>query len=134
VNQRQGNFTRLFELATVYSMRIKRSPRTGRASDDRTREGRLHEAKDRGVDGPASVSGAAVTSGVQVAALPGRGADLYLNGTLWGWLGELDHSVTDAVDLKDAVTARSWTSGCSCATPSWFPPSSVGQFPRSIAT
>jgi phenylalanyl-tRNA synthetase beta chain len=41
----------------------------------------------------------------QVAAFaPGRGADLYLNGTLWGWLGEFDRSVTDAIDLKDAVT------------------------------
>jgi phenylalanyl-tRNA synthetase beta chain len=35
---------------------------------------------------------------------PGRGADVYLNGTLWGWLGELDRSVTDAIDLKDALT------------------------------
>jgi phenylalanyl-tRNA synthetase beta chain len=34
----------------------------------------------------------------------GRGADVYLNGTLWGWLGELDRSVTEGVDLKDAVT------------------------------
>jgi phenylalanyl-tRNA synthetase beta chain len=34
---------------------------------------------------------------------PGRGADVYLNGTQWGWLGELDRSVTDAIDLKDAV-------------------------------
>ncbi|HEV8003055.1 MAG TPA: phenylalanine--tRNA ligase subunit beta, partial [Planctomycetaceae bacterium] len=35
---------------------------------------------------------------------PGRGADVYLNGTLWGWLGELNRAVTDAIDLKDAVT------------------------------
>jgi phenylalanyl-tRNA synthetase beta chain len=35
---------------------------------------------------------------------PGRGADVYLNGTLWGWLGELDRSVTEAIDLKDALT------------------------------
>jgi phenylalanyl-tRNA synthetase beta chain len=35
---------------------------------------------------------------------PGRGADVFLNGTLWGWLGELDRSRTDAVNLKDATT------------------------------
>jgi phenylalanyl-tRNA synthetase beta chain len=35
---------------------------------------------------------------------PGRGADVYLNDTLWGWLGELDRSVTEAIDLKDALT------------------------------
>jgi phenylalanyl-tRNA synthetase beta chain len=34
---------------------------------------------------------------------PGRGADVSLNGTLWGWLGELDRSVTDSIDLKDAL-------------------------------
>ena len=31
-------------------------------------------------------------------------SDLYLNGTLWGWLGELNRTVTDALDLKEAVT------------------------------
>ncbi len=35
---------------------------------------------------------------------PGRGAELKLNGKRWGWLGELDRSVTDQLDLKDAVT------------------------------
>ena len=45
------------------------------------------------------------------AFAPGRGADIYLNGTLWGWLGELDRSVTDAVDLKDAVTAAELDAG-----------------------
>ena len=38
------------------------------------------------------------------AFAPGRGAEISLNGTLWGWLGELAHGVTDAIDLKDAVT------------------------------
>ena len=45
------------------------------------------------------------------AFAPGRGAELYLNGTLWGWLGELDRSLTDAVDLKDAVTAAELDAG-----------------------
>jgi phenylalanyl-tRNA synthetase beta chain len=34
----------------------------------------------------------------------GRGAMLRVNGEFFGWLGELDRSVTDAVDLQDAVT------------------------------
>lgn len=35
---------------------------------------------------------------------PGRGAEVLLNGQPWGWLGELDRSVTDRLDLRDAVT------------------------------
>ncbi len=35
---------------------------------------------------------------------PGRGAELQLNGKRWGWLGELDRSVSDQLDLRDAVT------------------------------
>lgn len=34
---------------------------------------------------------------------PGRGAEVLLNGEQWGWLGELDRSVCDAADLRDAV-------------------------------
>lgn len=36
--------------------------------------------------------------------VPGRGAEVLLNGTLWGLMGELDRSVTDRLDLRDAVT------------------------------
>ena len=35
--------------------------------------------------------------------VPGRGAEVLLNGQFWGWLGELDRSVTDQLDLRDAV-------------------------------
>lgn len=34
----------------------------------------------------------------------GRGAELYLNDEFWGWAGELDQSVSDTADLRDAVT------------------------------
>jgi len=34
---------------------------------------------------------------------PGRGAELWLNGQLWGWLGEIDPRVTDKFDLSGAV-------------------------------
>lgn len=36
--------------------------------------------------------------------IPGRGAELQLNGQKWGWLGELDRSVLDKMKLRDAVT------------------------------
>lgn len=32
----------------------------------------------------------------------GRGAEIFLNGESWGWFGELDRSVTDQLDLRDA--------------------------------
>lgn len=35
---------------------------------------------------------------------PGRGAELLLNGERWGWFGELDRSVRQRVDLRDAVS------------------------------
>lgn len=34
--------------------------------------------------------------------VPGRGAEVFVNDRLWGWLGELDRSVTDRLDLRDA--------------------------------
>ena len=36
--------------------------------------------------------------------VPGRGADVALNGIAWGWIGELDRSVTNRLDLRDAVS------------------------------
>jgi len=36
--------------------------------------------------------------------VPGRGAEIWLHNKLLGWLGELDRSVTDQLDLRDAVS------------------------------
>ena len=36
--------------------------------------------------------------------MEGRGAEVLLNGRLWGWLGELDRSVTERLDLRDAAS------------------------------
>ena len=36
--------------------------------------------------------------------VPCRGAEVLVNGQLWGLLGELDRSVNDQLDLRDAVT------------------------------
>ncbi|WLD12897.1 phenylalanine--tRNA ligase subunit beta [Planctellipticum variicoloris] len=35
--------------------------------------------------------------------VPGRGAEVLLDGELWGWLGELDRSAVSALDLRDSV-------------------------------
>lgn len=35
----------------------------------------------------------------------GRGAELFLNGKRWGWIGELADEVREALDLRDPVTA-----------------------------
>jgi len=36
--------------------------------------------------------------------VPGRGAEVLLNGKHWGWMGEIDRQYSDRIDLSDAVT------------------------------
>jgi phenylalanyl-tRNA synthetase beta chain len=117
LNQRQGNFNaELFEIARVYlHAGHKQSEGEGEPLMLSFVTGRpFIEAKGI-VDALVQrvCPGAAVTvKPSSVAAFaPGRGAEVYLNGTLWGWLGELDRSLTDAVDLKDAVTAAELDAG-----------------------
>ncbi|HET6327225.1 MAG TPA: phenylalanine--tRNA ligase subunit beta [Planctomycetaceae bacterium] len=110
LNQRHGTFDAdLFEIAKVYlktsfeEPEARREPPmigfvTGRPFSDA--KGIIDALAHRIVPhGSVTVK----PSDVRQFA-PGRGADIYLNGTLWGWLGELDRSVTDTIDLKDAVT------------------------------
>jgi phenylalanyl-tRNA synthetase beta chain len=110
VNQRQGNFNaELFEIARAYlHADHKASEGDGEPLLLSLVTGRpFIEAKGI-VDAVAHRLCRTATVTVKPAQLaefvPGRGAEVYLNGTLWGWLGELNRSVTDAVDLKDAVT------------------------------
>ncbi len=35
--------------------------------------------------------------------VPGRGAEVFLDGICWGWLGEISRDVSDKLDLRDAV-------------------------------
>jgi phenylalanyl-tRNA synthetase beta chain len=117
LNQRQGNFNaELFEVAQVYlHAGHQQSAGEGEPLMLGFVTGRpFIEAKGI-VDALAQrvCPGAVVTvkpSSVTAFA-PGRGAEVHLNGTLWGWLGELDRSLTDAVDLKDAVTAGELDAG-----------------------
>jgi phenylalanyl-tRNA synthetase beta chain len=117
LNQRQGNFNaQLFEIARAYlHAGHQQSEGEGEPLMLSFVTGRpFIEAKGI-VDALAQsvCPGATVTvKPSSVAAFSaGRGAEVYLNGTLWGWLGELDRSLTDAVDLKDAVTAAELDAG-----------------------
>ncbi len=110
LNQRHGTFDAdLFEIAKVYlktsfeEPEARREPPmigfvTGRPFGDA--KGIIDALAHRIVP-----HGSVTVKPSQVRQFaPGRGADVYLNGTLWGWLGELDRSVTDTIDLKDSVT------------------------------
>ena len=112
VNQRHGNFNaELFEIAKVYLHAPQKNVRgAGRAPDDRPRDGPpVHRSQgNRGGDRPAVCVLERPSPSSRRRSrplLPAAGPICILNGTLWGWLGELDRAVTDAVDLKDAVTA-----------------------------
>lgn len=108
-NERQGNFqAQLFEIAKVYLAANPQRPEhevepwrlgivTGRAYLDL--KGLVELVAHR-------VQPSAVVS-VRPSAIgqftPGRGAEVLLNGELWGWMGELDRAVCDAADLRDVV-------------------------------
>jgi phenylalanyl-tRNA synthetase beta chain len=110
VNQRQGNFNaELFEIARTYlHADHKASEGDGEPLLLSLVTGRPFIEVKGIVDAVAHrlCRTAAVTvKSAQISEfVPGRGAEIYLNGTLWGWLGELNRTVTDSLDLKDAVT------------------------------
>ncbi|OYW18498.1 MAG: hypothetical protein B7Z55_10495, partial [Planctomycetales bacterium 12-60-4] len=108
-NERQGNFgVKLFEVAKVY------------LAADPDREEREVEpwmiglvAGESYVDlkGVVELLAKRVNPRSEVSVrpssigqfTPGRGAEVLLNGELWGWLGELDRKICDAADLRDGV-------------------------------
>ena len=109
-NERYGQFdAQLFEIARVYVSTDKTIP------EDRAEprmvglvSGRsFHELK--GVVEQLAMRTNPIANVVVRAFdgqqfVPGRGAEVLLNGRVWGWLGELDRSVTDQLNLRDAVT------------------------------
>src|SRR5580704_14292286 len=110
VNQRQGNSNaELFEIAKVY---LRATQEKSEEEDEPLMLGLVTGRSFIEVKGivdalayrlcPEAV--VTVKPSHVSAFAPGRAADLFLNGKLWGWLGELSRTVTDAVDLKDAVT------------------------------
>ncbi len=108
-NERHGNFNaKLFEIAAVYLAAKPGDPtaeprRIGLVTGDSFVVAKgVIETLARRVN-PQSV----VTVRPNDAShfVPGRGAEVLLNGQSWGWLGELSRDVTDKLDLRDAVVA-----------------------------
>ena len=108
-NERYGNFqTRLFEIASVYLAATPGDPtaeprRLGLVSGQTFVEfkGTLETLACR-INPHVVVT---VRSSDMACFVPGRGAELLLNGKRWGWVGELSRDVTDKLDLRDTVIA-----------------------------
>ena len=108
-NERHGNFNaKLFETAGVYL--------TARPGDPTAEPRRIAFVTGGSfVDAKAIVETLArrinpqsvitVRPSDQPHFVPGRGADVLLNGQPLGWLGELSRDVTDKLDLRDSVIA-----------------------------
>lgn len=109
-NERHGQFhAQLFEVARVYLSTDKSIP-------EKQAEPRMvsfvsgrsfHELKGVVEQVAARVNPNAKIELKACASrefVPGRGAEVWLNGVFWGWMGELDSSVTSQLDLRDAVT------------------------------
>ncbi len=109
-NERYGQFdAQLFEIARVYVSTDKSIPEhqaeprmvsmvSGRSFHEL--KGIVEQLAVR-VNPLASLS---VNESANPHFVAGRGAEVLLNGIFWGWLGELDRSVTDRIGLRDAVS------------------------------
>lgn len=107
-NERHGNFdARLFEMASVFLAvdpgNVEAEPKTlsfvtGQSFAEV--KGLLQSLAEQ--INPASVISVRPSDVGQF--VEGRGAEVLLNGELWGWFGELDRAVTDRLDLRDACT------------------------------
>lgn len=108
-NERHGNFNaKLFETASVYLAARPGDPTAEPRRLGFVTGGSFVEAK--GVVetlakriNPQSV--VTVRPSDAPHFVPGRGAEVLLNGQPLGWLGELSRDVTDKLDLRDAVIA-----------------------------
>lgn len=108
-NERHGNFNaKLFETAGVYLAAQPGDPTTEPRRLSFVTGGSFVEAKGvvealaRRIN-PQSV--VTVRPSDQPHFVPGRGAEVLLNGQSLGWLGELSRDVTDKLDLRDSVIA-----------------------------
>jgi phenylalanyl-tRNA synthetase beta chain len=109
-NERRGTFgAQLFEIAAVYLSADKSLPQS---ESEPTMVSFVSGKSYAELKGVVELLAARVNPSAVVTARPssipqfmdGRGAEVLLNGKLWGWLGELDRSITDQVDLRDAVS------------------------------
>ncbi|MGE4000400.1 MAG: phenylalanine--tRNA ligase subunit beta [Planctomycetaceae bacterium] len=108
-NERQGVFdARLFEIASVYLGAAPDDPATQPTVLSFVMGGSFLEARGllEAIAGSVNADAAVTTRSSQVPQFArGRGAEVLLNGRLWGWAGQLDRGVTDRLDLRDEVTA-----------------------------
>ena len=109
-NERRGSFgAQLFEIAAVYLSSDKTLPQ---AQSEPTMVSFISGLPFAEMKGLVEQLAARINSLVEVTArpaslpqfVPGRGAEVLLNGQFWGWLGELDRSASDQLDLRDAVS------------------------------
>ena len=108
-NERHGNFNaKLFEIAAVYLAAKPGDPTAEPRRIGLVTGGSFGDAKGvieaiaRRVNPQAIVT---VRPSDALHFVPGRGAEVLLNGQACGWLGELSRDVTDRLDLRDAVVA-----------------------------
>ena len=109
-NERRGTFgAQLFEIATVHLSAVTSLPQT---QSEPTMVSFVSGKSFAEVKGVVEEMAARVNPSATLIARPstiaqftdGRGAEILLNGQFWGWLGELDRSVIDRLDLRDSVT------------------------------
>lgn len=109
-NERRGSFgAQLFEIAAVYLSTDKSLPQS---QSEPMMIGFVSGRPFAEMKGVVEQLAARINSSAKVTCepsslpqfIPGRGAEVFLNGQLWGWLGELDRSVSDQLDLRDAVS------------------------------
>ena len=108
-NERHGNFNaKLFETAGVYLAARPGDPQAEPRRVAFVTGGSFVEAKGvietlaKRINPQSLVT---VRSSDLPHFVPGRGAEVQLNGQPLGWLGELSRDVTDKLDLRDAVIA-----------------------------
>ncbi len=108
-NERQGNFNaQLFEVSAVF---LNADP--GNPEAEPKMIGLVSGRSFTEMKGVLLAIAQRVNPASQITVKPcdnpgfvdGRGAEVFLNGKQWGWLGELTRTVTDQLDLRDVVVA-----------------------------
>ncbi len=108
-NERQGNFSaQLFEVAKVF---LHADPSMPEQQSEPWRIGLVTGRGYLDLKGVVQLLAQRINPHPQLTVrpssisqfTPGRGAEVWLNDRLWGWMGELDRSTSDAADLRDVV-------------------------------
>ncbi len=108
-NERQGNFSaQLFEVAKVF---LKADPSMPERQAEPWRIGLVTGRSYLDLKGVVQLLAQRISPQSKLTVrpsniaqfTPGRGAEVLLDDRVWGWMGELDRSASDAADLRDAV-------------------------------